>query len=269
MLYSCSSSKALWRALFVAYGGPYALAGFLKVCTDTLAFLQPQLLRWLLLYISDYQTAREQGREPPSSLQGFAIAVLMFVASIAQTIILHQYFQLCFETGMRVRAGLVSVIYQKALVLSSDGRSSASGDIVNLMSVDATRLQDFCTYGLITISGPYQIFLAFVSLYNILGWPAFVGVAIMIVSIPLNTAIARYLKKLQEQQMKGRDKRTRLMSELLANIRSIKLYAWENAFVRWIFEVRNGQELKTLRKIGITQVSLTTSLLLIIYAYDL
>ena len=51
------------------------------------------------------------------------------------------------------------------------------------------------------------------------GGTQFVGVAIMIVSIPLNTAIARYMKKLQEKQMKSRDKRTRLMSELLANIR--------------------------------------------------
>lgn len=64
-----------------------------------------------------------------------------------------------------------------------------------------------------------QITLAFISLYNLLGWSAFVGVAIMIISIPLNTMVARFLKKLQETQMKNRDKRTRLMSELLANIR--------------------------------------------------
>ena len=58
---------------------------------------------------------------------------------------------------MRVRSGLVTAIYKKALVLSNDGRSSASGDIVNLMSVDAMRLQDFCTYGLIAVSGPFQV----------------------------------------------------------------------------------------------------------------
>ena len=58
---------------------------------------------------------------------------------------------------MRVRSGLITAIYQKALVLSNDGRSSASGDIVNLMSVDAARLQDLCTYGLIAISGPLQV----------------------------------------------------------------------------------------------------------------
>ncbi|KAH9924719.1 metal resistance protein YCF1 [Fomitopsis serialis] len=256
--------KGLWMSLFVAYGRSYAFAALLKIIQDCLVFLQPQLLRWLLAYISEYQIARASGRERPSELEGFAVAVIMFCASVVQTIFLHQYFQRCFETGMRVRAGLVGVIYQKALVLSNDGRGRASGDIVNLMSVDTTRLQDLCTYGLISISGPSRsvstsITLAFISLYNILGWAAFVGVAIMIVSIPLNTLMARLLKKLQERQMKNRDKRTRLMSELLANIRSIKLYAWENAFIRWIMQVRNEQELKMLRKIGIV-TSLNTSL---------
>ncbi|OBZ66416.1 Metal resistance protein YCF1 [Grifola frondosa] len=247
-----SKHSTLGFSLFLAYGGPYAFALILKLIQDCLAFLQPQLLRWLLTYISAYQNARLDGTDGPSAVEGFVIAIIMFIASMVQTVILHQYFQRCFETGMRVRSGLITAIYQKALVLSNDGRGSASGDIVNLMSVDAMRLQDLCTYGLIAISGPFQIMLAFVSLYNILGWPAFVGVAIMVFSIPLNTVIARILKRFQEQQMKNRDKRTRLMSELLANIRSIKLYAWENAFVRWILFVRNEQELKMLRKIGIT-----------------
>ncbi|KAF8159727.1 multidrug resistance-associated ABC transporter [Crassisporium funariophilum] len=241
----------LWKALFVAYGGPYAVAAALKIIQDLLAFLQPQLLRWLLVYISLYQGSRFSPDARPSKLEGFAISILMFVASVVQTICLNQYFQRTFETGMRVRAGLVTTIYAKALVLSNDERTRASGDIVNLMSVDATRLQDLCTYGLIAISGPLQIILAFVSLYNLLGWAAFVGVAIMIVSIPLNTMLARVLKRMQEQQMKNRDKRTRLMSELLSNIKSIKLYAWEYSFIRKILEVRNNQELKMLKKIGI------------------
>lgn len=47
------------------------------------------------------------------------------------------------------------VIYRKALVLSND-KKSVRGDIVNLMSVDASRMQDLCTYVLIMISGPFQ-----------------------------------------------------------------------------------------------------------------
>lgn len=103
----------------------------------------------------------------------------------------------------------------------------------------------------------------------------------MIFSVPLNTIIARALKRMQEKQMKNRDQRTRLMSELLTNIKrcvlkvvlprslfdfgcSIKLYAWENAFIRKILAVRNDKELKMLRKIGVATVRslLVTSVLL-------
>ncbi|KAF8740000.1 hypothetical protein AX14_009122 [Amanita brunnescens Koide BX004] len=243
----------LWKALFVAYGGPYAVALLVKIVQDCLSFLQPQLLRWLLAYIARYQDARSDPskHEPPSLFEGFLIAFIMFSAATVQTVTLNQYFQRAFETGMRVRAGLITEIYNKALVLSNDERSRATGDIVNLMSVDASRLQDFCAYGLISLSGPFQIIIAFISLHDLLGWSAFVGVAVMALSVPLNTFIARLLKKMQEQQMKNRDKRTRLMSELLNNIKSIKLYAWEFPFMRKILETRNNQELKMLKKIGV------------------
>jgi ATP-binding cassette, subfamily C (CFTR/MRP), member 1 len=71
-----------------------------------------------------------------------------------------------------------------------------------------------------------KVTLAFISLYNLLGWSAFVGVGIMVVSVPLNTVIAAFLKSLQIKQMKYKDKRSRLMSELLANIRRYCIFCW-------------------------------------------
>ncbi|KAJ7355423.1 P-loop containing nucleoside triphosphate hydrolase protein [Mycena albidolilacea] len=247
----------VWRSLALAYGGPFFLAAFIKIIQDCLAFLQPQLLRLLLAYIARYQGSRFDDSRP-NPLEGFLIAVTMFVASVIQTILLNQYFQRAFTTGMRVRAGLVTAIFSKALILSNDENGRSSGDIVNLMSVDAIRMQDLCTYALIAISGPFQITLAFISLYNLLGWASFVGVGVMIASLPLSTFIARILKRMQEQQMKNRDQRTRLMSELLSNIKSIKLYAWESAFIQKIFAVRNDKELRMLRKIGLLNSFSTT-----------
>lgn len=80
----------MWKALFVAYGGPYVIAAGLKVLQDILAFAQPQLLRLLLAYISIYQETRFDSENRPSNFEGFAIAVLMFVASVVQTIALNQ-----------------------------------------------------------------------------------------------------------------------------------------------------------------------------------
>jgi ATP-binding cassette subfamily C (CFTR/MRP) protein 1 len=59
---------------------------------------------------------------------------------------------------------------------------------------------------------------------------------------------------MQEKQMKVSDQRTRQMSELLNNIKSIKLYNWESFFMSRILAVRNDQELKLLRKLGIMTV---------------
>jgi hypothetical protein len=85
-----SAHSTLWKALFIAYGGPYAFAAGLKVIQDLLAFLQPQLLRWILSYISTYQESRFNSDNRPSKAEGFAIAVIMLVTSIVQTICLNQ-----------------------------------------------------------------------------------------------------------------------------------------------------------------------------------
>lgn len=100
-----------------------------------------------------------------------------------------------------------------------------------------------------------QIILAFISLYNLLGWSAFCGVAVMLVSLPLNASIARYQKRLQVKQMAIKDKRTRLMNEILSNIKSIKLYSWERAFKQKVLDVRNNEELPMIRQIGVVNVS--------------
>ncbi|KIR43264.1 metal resistance protein ycf1 [Cryptococcus deuterogattii 99/473] len=240
-------SPSLKIALVKAYGGPYIVAGILKALYDMLNFLQPQLLRLLLNFVSSYTSER-----PMPPVTGYAIAILMFISANVGTAVLHQYFQRCFSTTMRIRGGLVTLIYRKALVLSNGEKSGRStGDIVNLQSVDAVRIADVCQYGHIAWSGPFQIIIAFVSLYRLVGWQAFMGVAVMVVSLPANTLISRFNKRYQRRLMKIKDTRTRTMNEILNNIKSIKLYGWEKAFANKIYDIRNNQELKMLRKIGI------------------
>ncbi|GMK60092.1 hypothetical protein CspeluHIS016_0903090 [Cutaneotrichosporon spelunceum] len=243
------AEPSLKLAIFKAYGGPYIIAGMMKVIYDLLSFSQPQLLRLLLLFVGSYGTDR-----PLPSTAGFGVAISMFVVANTATGLLHQYFDRCFLTTMRVRTGLVTLIYRKSLKLSQGERSGrTSGDIVNLQSVDAVRIGDIAQYGHIAWSGPFQIILAFVLLYRLVGWQAFVGVGVMVFSLPLNTYLARVNKRLQRQLMSIKDVRTRLMSEILNNIKSIKLYGWENAFSAKVFDARNNMELTMLKKIGIVQ----------------
>lgn len=240
---------SLWVALFQAFGGSYFRAAVIKSGSDILAFVQPQLLRLLINFIDSYRSDN-----PQPVIRGVAIAIAMFLVSVSQTMCLHQYFQRAFDTGMRVKSSLTAVIYSKALRLSSEGRSvKTTGDIVNHMAVDQQRLSDLTQFGLQLFSAPFQITLCMLSLYQLVGPSMFAGIGVMLLMVPLNGAIARIMKTLQVTQMRNKDARTRLMTEILNSMKSIKLYAWNTAFMNKLNHIRNDLELNTLRKIGATQ----------------
>jgi ATP-binding cassette subfamily C (CFTR/MRP) protein 1 len=240
---------SLWLAMFHSFGGPYFRGAAIKTISDVLNFAQPQLLRLLISFVDSYRTGK-----PQPVIRGAAIALAMFAVSISQTAFLHQCFQRFFETGMRIKSSLTAAIYSKSTRLSNEGRAwKSTGEIVNYMAVDTQRLQDLAQYGQQLWSAPFQIILCMLSLYQLLGYSCFAGVAAMFIMIPVNGVIARWMKTLQNEQMKNKDSRTKLISEILNNMKSIKLYAWTTAFASRLNHIRNDQELKTLRRIGATQ----------------
>lgn len=246
-----TTEKSLPWALTGAFGLPFLVGGVFKGLQDLLAFVQPQLLRLLIRFVEDYAESRKAG-DPLPLTRGLMIAAAMFIVSVTQTACLHQYFQRAFDLGMHIKSSLTVAIYNKSLRLSNEAKQeSNTGDIVNLMSVDVQRLQDLLQNLQIIWSGPFQIILCLYSLYNLLGSPMFAGVFIMIVMIPLNGVIARYQKKLQKTQMKNKDERLRLISEILNNIKSLKLYGWEIPYLKRLNVVRNDKELENLRRMGV------------------
>lgn len=237
---------SLWIAMFRAFGGPYYRGAVIKTLSDVLQFVQPQLLRLLISWVDSQRT-----NKPQPTTRGVAIALCMFAVSVTQTMALHQYFQRAFETGARIRSALTHVIYDKTMKLSNEGRADkTTGDIVNYMAVDTQRLQDLTQYGQQLWSAPFQIVLCMVSLYQLVGWSMFAGVGAMLLSVPINGFVAKFMKTLQKKQMKNKDARTKLMTEILGNMKSIKLYAWSQAFMKKLTYIRNDLELNTLRKIG-------------------
>lgn len=244
-------SPSLFKALSQAFGLSFVIGGVFKGLQDALAFVQPQLLRLLIRFVNEYSESAKEGNPIPLT-KGLMIAGAMFLVSITQTAFLHQYFQRAFDMGMKIKSSLIAVIYDKSLTLSNEAKqASNTGDIVNLMSVDVQRLQDLVQNLQIIWSGPFQIIMCLYSLHGLLGNSMWAGVAIMVVMIPLNGVIARYQKKLQKTQMKYKDERSRLISEILNNIKSLKLYNWEKPYLEKLTHVRNDKELVNLTRMGV------------------
>ena len=84
------------------------------------------------------------------------------------------------------------------LVLSNKGRKDfTQGEMVNLMSVDATKFQDITTYLNMVWSAPLQIVGTLIFLYNLLGWSMFAGVGIMALLLPFNFFVSKKIKAAQ------------------------------------------------------------------------
>ncbi|KAJ3054695.1 hypothetical protein HK097_001102 [Rhizophlyctis rosea] len=242
-------SPSLLRAVVRTWGPFFGSAAIFKAAQDICAFIQPKFLSAMMDFARSWSD--NAGTEPPQPIyNGFFIAVMMLVTALAQTFMLHQYFHMCLITGMRIRSAIVASVYKKALVLSNSSRQSSTvGEIVNLMSVDAGRLSDLCSYLHILWSGPFQIVMAITFLYQTLGVAIFAGVGIMILMIPINIVLATRSRALNKVQMGNKDSRTKLVDELLNGIKVIKLYAWERPILQRIFGVRE-REMDTLRRIG-------------------
>uniref|UniRef100_A0A8C2UKP5 ATP binding cassette subfamily C member 3 n=1 Tax=Coturnix japonica TaxID=93934 RepID=A0A8C2UKP5_COTJA len=227
--------KALLRTF-----GPYFLIGsFFKLIQDLLSFVNPQLLSVLISFIKN--------KDAPT-WWGFLIAALMFTCTVLQTLIVHQHFQYCFVTGMRLRTGITGVIYRKSLVITNSAkRSSTVGEIVNLMSVDAQRFMDLVAFLNMLWSAPLQTCLALYFLWQALGPSVLAGVAVMVLLIPFNSAVAIKTRAFQVEQMQYKDSRIKLMNEILGGIKVLKLYAWEPSFSEKVLEIRKN-ELRVLKK---------------------
>ena len=171
---------------------------------------------------------------------GYAIAAVLFITACVQSVMLNYYFNVMFVIGMRVRTALISAIYRKSLNLSNSSRkSTTTGEIVNLMSVDAQRFVDLLAFVNMIWSAPLQIFLAMFFLWQELGPSVLAGLAVMVLMLPLNAFLAGYQRKLQIKQMKQKDERVKTMNEILNGIRVIKLYAWEKSFMENVKRIRN------------------------------
>ncbi|XP_052568818.1 ATP-binding cassette sub-family C member 2 isoform X1 [Peromyscus californicus insignis] len=229
--------KSLFKTFYVVILKSFIL----KLIHDILLFLNPQILKFLIAFVSD-----------PNSYAwlGYVSAILMFAVTLIQSFCLQYYFQLCFLLGMSVRTTLMASVYKKALSLSNlTRRQYTVGETVNLMSVDSQKLMDVTNYIHLVWSSVLQIALSIFFLWRELGPSVLAGVGVIVLLIPVNAVLATKNRKIQVQNMKYKDKRLKTMNEILSGIKILKYFAWEPSFRDQVHGLRK-KELKNLLLYG-------------------
>lgn len=85
------------------------------------------------------------------------------------------------------------------------------------------------------------------------GWAAaIVGSLVCMLVIPIQSVIGRLLSRVKRTILPIIDERIRLMAEILAAIKLVKLYNWEASFMSQVETVR-AREMTGLRKISLAK----------------
>ncbi|DBA02320.1 TPA: hypothetical protein N0F65_006195 [Lagenidium giganteum] len=237
-LETAKRKPSLAWALSRAFGFKFVVAGFLKLLHDSLQFVGPMIIKEIIAYLSD----------PAAPLsEGLTYAGVIFGAGVIQSFALRQYFFYCFETGMQFRSAIVTAVYKKSLVLSAAARQKrTTGEITNLMSIDAQRLQELTPYLHGIWYAGFQIIVSCYLLWLQIGPATFSGVAVILLLIPLMAIISKGMRSLQKRLMVVKDERIKVCHEVLSGIKVIKFQAWENSFTRRVMQFRDD-ELARLR----------------------
>ena len=237
------SVVSILSALIKTFKLPFCIGGSLKLSSELVNLFTPQIMKMMIEFVKSYGTELQE-----EQWKGFFYGIILFITLCLRSLLQSKYFECITMMSLQVRVALISALYRKSLVISSSSKKESTvGEIVNLMAVDAQRVGDIVWYLHLAWSSFITIGISVYFMYKELGYAAFVGVSILIITIPLNAKIASVSKKFQLDVMKEKDKRMKMMNEILQGIKVLKLYAWEPSFIQQVLDIRK-QEVNVMKK---------------------
>ncbi|KAG0073648.1 hypothetical protein BGZ90_011416 [Linnemannia elongata] len=250
---SRDKKPSLFITIMKTYSWGWIPIMIFRLAASTFTYILPVLLNQILNFIESYSSGEPQ----PVSL-GVILAFGMFFASVLSAFCVGQFYQTAINIGVEIRTALIAMVYRKSLRLSNAAKqSNTAGEISNHMSVDAERWLHAVTSLPTLVSIPYEIALALWLLYNQIGWSIFIGLVLIVALMSTQGFIVKAYMQAKIKKMEAADNRMRLMNEILAGIKIVKLYGWEDSFKRRVTTYRD-QELVNLKFFGKLQVFMST-----------
>ncbi|KAL6999150.1 Canalicular multispecific organic anion transporter 2 [Sarracenia purpurea var. burkii] len=196
-------------------------------------YVGPYLIDSFVQYLTGKQTFKNQG---------YILVSAFFIAKLFECLAQRHWFFFAQQAGIRATAVLIAMIYNKGLTISCQSQQGhTSGEIINFMSVDAERIGDFSWY----MNDPWmvilQVVLALLILYKNLGVAAIAALVATVLVMLVNVPLGSLQENFQDKLMKAKDKRMKATSEILRNMRILKLQAWEMKFLSKVVELRKTE----------------------------
>ena len=213
------SQAPLFWVLRTMFWRRWAVAGLMYIGWCISAGLQPFL-------VAAFVGKLQEDAAPLEEL--LCLCAALFVATLGYNLFINHKFHQLVRNGLDVRQLLISLIYEKALRLSLGAGSV--GSTVNLMSNDAERVFEASMFLHYLWACPAYVVVIVTLVSARIGPAALVGFGLLILVIPFQAVLGRWVGHTKRRMMPAGDRRTELMSQLLGGIHVIKSYCWEGVF---------------------------------------
>ncbi|XP_053376083.1 multidrug resistance-associated protein 1-like isoform X1 [Mercenaria mercenaria] len=214
-------------------------ANLLKLSSQIFIISRPFITGLLVAFVGDMS-------QP--GWKGYVYLIAGITCIIGDECIGNYVKHLCTSTALRLRVCLNSTIFKKSMRMTNKARSESTvGEIVNVLSQDVGQVQHFIAYFYWIWCVPFELVATFAVLYYTVDYAAVAGVCVFVIVMPLNVFMARNSQNTHLARMNKKDKRIKLMTEIMNGIKILKLHAWEMAFGEKILELRKD-EISILRK---------------------
>lgn len=226
-----TANPSIYKAIYLFGRNKAAINACFAVVNAAASYVGPYLITYFVNFLG------EKGSR--GLKQGFMLSLAFLCAKMVETIAQRQWIFGARQLGLRLRASLTSRIYKKGLILSSRSRQShTGGEIMNYMSVDVQRITDFMYYINVIWMLPVQVTLAIYILHTNLGLGSLAALVATLTVMTLNIPLTRIQKRYQCKIMDTKDARMKATSEVLKNMKTLKLQAWDNEFLQRIQDLR-------------------------------
>ena len=204
-------------------------AGIIKFFNTGLQFTFPILLNQILVFFQQYQSGAIPDDAPNAiRYRGYWLSCLLFFFIACKAITEGAYFHKVNRCAWQIKTAVSTSIYTKALRLAaSEQQKTTLGEMVNLMQVDATKLEAFVPQIHVLWDGMFQIAGYMTILGLLLGWPCVIGLILMCFAGPVMGIIMGKLFAINRSMVKFTDERVKTVNEGLQGIRCVKMYTWE------------------------------------------
>jgi ABC-type multidrug transport system fused ATPase/permease subunit len=210
---AAGSKRRLLATLWRIAAPTFIPAGFCQLITVVCQVTVPLLVRQLLIVVEDHPSEKVVA-------QGMPYAVSIFVALVINGFGNHRQRHLAMKSGVTVRGAVVNIIYEHVLRLSPKGRMGlTSGEVNNLVAVDTQKLFEVAQDGHLIWSLPLSVFLVSICLVIILGPTTLVGIAVLILFVPLIERITSRMLATRQARTKMADERVNIVSAMLQGVR--------------------------------------------------